>query len=74
MVIPGGELSILWLAELVGCLSHAVDCLVVDDTYLFLTRGLNRCLFLYFAALPCQVLVGAYWFVRDCAGLAFWLG
>ena len=73
MVIPYGELSVLWLAELVGCLSYAVDCPVVNDIYLVVTRGLNCCLFLCFAALPCQVLVGASWFIRVCAGLAFWL-
>ena len=73
MVIPYGELSVLWLAELVGCFPYVVDCPVVNDIYLVVTRGLNCCLFLCFAALPCQVLVGASWFIRVCAGLAFWL-
>ena len=74
MVVPGGELPILWFAELVGCFPHAVDCPVVDDIYLVFTRGLSLRLFLRFAALPYRVLVGAYWFVRDWAGLSCWLG
>ena len=74
MVVHGDGLPVLWLDELVGCFPHAVDCPVADDIYLVFTRGLSLCLFLYFAAFPNWVLVGAFWFVRDWAGLSCWLG
>ena len=74
MVVHGDELLVLWLDELVGCFPHAVDCSVADGISFVFARGLSRFLFLYFAVFPHWVLVGAFGFVRDWAGLSCWLG
>ena len=49
VVVNGDELLVLWLHELIGCFSYAVNCSVVDGVCFGCIREVSRRLFLYFA-------------------------
>ena len=68
MVVEGDEFLVLWLHELIGCFSYAVNCSVVDGVSFGCIREVSRRLFLYFA-----VFVGAVGFVRAWPSLSCWL-